>query len=188
MRSSLNLLLPGLVLAVHLASSTALGQTPHYRNVGRTPSPEEIRAGDISVGTEGKELPPGSGTAQQGAQIYAQKCVACHGQNGEGGPGPRLVGAQGTLEGLRLYAFATTLWDVINRNMPLDQGGSLHPDEVYALTAHLLYRNSIIPESQVLDARNLPKIQMPARDHYLPLRLEDIHDPRKRGCRLGTCP
>ena len=36
--------------------------------------------------------------------------------------------------------FATTIWDYINRRMPLGKKGSLSPNEVYALTAFLLYK------------------------------------------------
>ena len=56
-------------------------QSPTY-GLGRTPTDEEIRAWDISISPTGKELPPGSGTAKEGAQLYAQKCAACHGATG----------------------------------------------------------------------------------------------------------
>ena len=39
-----------------LAASASLAQTPSYTNVGRTPTKEEIRAWDISVGPDGKGL------------------------------------------------------------------------------------------------------------------------------------
>ena len=73
-----NLVVPGMALLAGVACVAALAQTPSY-NLGRTPSAEEIRAWDISVGPEGKELPAGSGTAQEGAKIYAQRCAQCHG-------------------------------------------------------------------------------------------------------------
>ncbi len=44
----------------------------------------------------------------------------------------------------------------------------LTPDEVYALTAYLLYRNEIIGQDEVLDADSLPDVQMPLRGSYLP--------------------
>ena len=63
--------------------------------------------------------------------------------------------------------YATTIWDYINRGMPFGKEGSLKPNEVYALTAFLLYKNGVIPEDQVVDAQNLPQIKMPNRDGYV---------------------
>ena len=172
MRYFFSLLTPVMVLATCVAG---LAQTRPY-NVGSTPSPEEIKAMDGLVGPSGKELPPGSGTATDGTKIFVQKCAGCHGRNGEGGRGgPRLVGGKGSLTTpipVRTvgssYPFATTLWTYINRSMPESKPGSLSADEVYALSAFLLYRNEIIQESDVLDAKTLPKIQMPNRDGFVP--------------------
>src|SRR3989338_1599469 len=97
MRYCHSFLVPVIALAACVA---ALAQTPTYDNLGRTPSAEEIRAWDTSVGVEGKELPPGSGTAKQGAPIYAQKCVQCHGPTGTEGPSRVLVGGKGMLKSL----------------------------------------------------------------------------------------
>jgi S-disulfanyl-L-cysteine oxidoreductase SoxD len=188
-----NLLIPVIGLATCVA---ALAQTPTYSHVGRTPTKEEIQAWNISIGPDGKELPPGSGTAEKGAQIYTQKCGACHGPSAEGSPlAPRLVGGKDTLKSPRpvltigsYWPFATTIWDYINRSMPRNQGGTLTADEVYALTAFLLYRNDIIKEGDVMDAKSLPTVQMPNRNGFVPPRLEDIADARKRGCGNGRCP
>jgi mono/diheme cytochrome c family protein len=178
------------------ACLTAFAQAPNYGNVGRTPTTQELQAWNQSVGPEGKELPPGSGSAKQGAELFAAKCAACHGQNGEGSQlAPRLIGGRGPLNSptpsrtlANYWPFATTIWDYINRAMPPKQEGSLSADNVYALAAFILYRNEIIPEGQVIDAATLPKVKMPNRDGFLPERLEDIHDERARGCRAGHCP
>ncbi len=194
-----NLLVPMVALVLNAACVAALAQTPTY-NLGRTPSAEEIRAVDIIVGPAGKELPPGRGTAKEGANIYARRCAACHGPTGTAkGDGvitvfKPLVGGKGTLNTLHpvwtlgSLPFATTIWDFINRVMPYNDPGSLSADEVYAVTAFLLYRNDIIQESDILDAKSLPKIPMPNRNGFVPARLEDILDLPKRGCRGGTCP
>jgi mono/diheme cytochrome c family protein len=190
------LLATGIVLTGRML---VMAQMPSYSNVGRTPTKEEIRAWDISVGPDGKGLPPGSGTAKEGATIYAAKCAVCHGPAAEGGQiGPRLEGGkaeQETLTTLRpvktvgsYWPYATTVWDYINRAMPRDQEGSLTPNEVYALTAFILYKSAIIQESDVLDAKTLPKVQMPNRNGFVPRRFTDIPDERKRGCRQGNCP
>jgi cytochrome c len=174
-------------LAVTVACVGVLAQTPSYNSVGRTPTQEEIRAWDISVGPAGKELPPGSGTAKEGAAIYTRKCAACHGATLEGGGGgPALVGGQGTLTTLRIqrtigsyWPFATTIWDYINRAMPPTQRGSLSANEVYALTAFLLYKNDIIQESDVVDAKTLPEVRMPNRNNFVPLWPEWKKDAKR---------
>lgn len=172
MRYFFSLLTAVMVLATCV---TGLAQSRLY-NVGSTPSAEEIKNMDGLVGPSGKGLPPGSGTATDGAKIYAQKCTGCHGRNGEGSRlGPRLVGGKGSLttpNPVRTvgssYPYATTLWTYINRSMPESKPGSLTADEVYSLSAFLLYRNEIIQESDVLDAKTLPKIQMPNRNGFHP--------------------
>jgi mono/diheme cytochrome c family protein len=187
-----NFFVPGMALA---ASVTAFAQAPTY-HVGRTPTKEEIQAWDISIGPEGRELPPGSGSAKQGAAIYGKKCVACHGPTAEGSQlAPRLLGGKGTLRTPQpvrtigsYWPFATTVWDYIHRAMPPGQGGSLSADEVYALTAFILFRNEIIGENDAMDAKTLPKIQMPNRNGFIPLKVEDIGDLQKRGCHGGHCP
>lgn len=186
-----------LSIAVGLAAGiAAAAQTPDYKNVGRTPTPQEIQAMDIAIGTDGKELPPGSGIAKKGAVLFAQKCAACHGENQEGSAqAPALVGGKGTLTSLHpkltagsYWPFATTIFDYIRRAMPRYQEGSLTIDEVYSLTAFILYRNEIIKEDDVMDAKTLPKIKMPNRDGFIPQNLDEIHDWKKRGCKLGHCP
>ncbi len=67
--------LPLVILGVCHA---AWAQSPTY-GLGKTPSAEEIRAWDIAISPTGKELPPGSGSAKEGAQLFTQKCAACHG-------------------------------------------------------------------------------------------------------------
>ena len=188
-----NVFVPVIFLAACVA---ALAQTPNYRGIGRAPTEQEIRSQDFAISVDGHELPPGRGTAREGAPLYAQKCAACHGQNLEGSPlGPRLEGGKGSLTTTRpvktigsYWSFATSIWDYIHRAMPRNQEGTLTADQVYALTAFLLFRNEIIPEGDVMDAQSLPKIQMPFRNGFLPQQLEDLPDPRKRGCRMGHCP
>ncbi|MBI2815578.1 MAG: cytochrome c [Acidobacteria bacterium] len=166
------------LLIALVACSAAFAQGPTYQR-GRTPTQEEIRAWDISISPSGMELPPGKGTAKEGANIYAQKCAECHGPTGAEGDfrHGRLVGGKGTLNTTRpiitlgsFWPFATTIWDYINRSMPMYRAGSLSADEVYALTAVLLYRNGIIQENDVIDAKSLPKIQMPNRNGFFPTK------------------
>ena len=167
-----------LLALVLLLGSSAFAQSSPTYGVGRTPTAEEIRAWDISIGPTGSELPPGRGTPKDGAQLYVSKgCVACHGKTGMEGPAPALKAkagpetetwARGRILPVRA-PFATTVWDYINRAMPLGKEGSLTADEVYSLTAFLLSINGVIPEDQALDQQSLPTVKMPIGDDYASL-------------------
>jgi len=162
---------------------TAWAQSPTY-GVGKTPSAEEIRAWDIAISPTGKELPPGHGTAKEGAALYIRKgCAACHGATGSsGGHAPTLISSHDVQakplvpclapcvndsNAMAIHSpFATTIWDYINRGMPIGKEGTLTPNEVYALTAYLLSKNNVIKEDEVLDQQSLPKIKMPNHDGF----------------------
>ena len=163
-----------LLLMILAACTASWAQAPDY-NLGRAPTEDEIKAWDISIPPDGKGLPPGSGTAVEGAKLYVQKgCVVCHGPNGTGGLAPHLAvkkdAAAGQSEKVMpiFTPFATVLWDFINRAMPLQRPGTLKPDEVYALTAFLLYKNDVIQENDAIDAQTLLKVKMPNRDGFIP--------------------
>ena len=172
-----------------LLGGSALAQSPTY-GVGSTPSAEEIRAWDISISPTGKELPPGRGTAKEGTPVFAQKCAVCHGATLAGGLAPTLLKAKaepnvdpwqlGRVLPIR-SPYATTVWDYINRAMPLNGEGTLTADEVYALTAFLLYKNDVISEDEVLDAQSLPKVKMPNREGFAPLPDWKPGTPRLQG-------
>jgi cytochrome c len=173
---------------VLLMGVAALAQSPRY-GVGRTPTTEEIRAWDISIGPTGEELPPGHGTVKEGALVFRAKCAGCHGATGIEGTAPILkskpgkdvdLWERGRILPLRA-PFATTVWDYINRGMPLNREGTLTADEVYALTAFLLYINDVIPEELTLDATSLPKVKMPIGDDYAPLPEWKPRTPRLKG-------
>ena len=178
-----------LVTILLLLGSPAFAQSPTY-GVGRTPTAEEIRRMDISIGATGEELPPGRGTAKEGAQVFEQKgCGACHGAAGIGGMAPALQSKKDPKlpiwERERILPlrspFATTVWDFINRGMPLGNEGTLTADEVYALTAYLLFLNKVIPEDEVLDKQSLPKVTMPIGDDYAKLHEWKPRTPRLEG-------
>ncbi len=185
-------------IALFLAFSCAAAwaQVAQYEDIGKAPTEQEILAWDIAIGTDGKELPPGQGTARDGKPIFEAKCMACHGENMAGikGMGSAFVGGKDLTSNTPMrtvqsyFPFATTLWDYINRAMPRFQEGTLTAEEVYALTAYILYKTEIIGESDVMDAQSLPKVKMPNRDGFKPARFEDIPDIKQRGCRVGLCP
>jgi mono/diheme cytochrome c family protein len=174
MRCSLKLLVPAMVLA----ASAAMAQSPNY-NVGKPLTQDEIKSFDFMIGPDGQGLPAGQGTAKEGATIFAKRCEVCHGQNGERGVLRRLVlGSPGKpfrgpfraeeKDSIAYYPYATIAWDYINRAMPVPKPGSLTHDEVYSLVAFLLYRNGIIQEGDVMDAKTLPKVEMPNRNGFVP--------------------
>ena len=173
MRNALKVVALPLLLG-SLVGSPASAQSPTY-GVGRTPTAEELRRMDISISPEGDELPVGSGSAKDGAVVYVQKaCIGCHGVGGIGGAAPVLRSERGADVPLwqkeRILPlrspYATTVWDFINRGMPVGLEGTLTPDEVYALTAYLLFLNDVIPEDHVLDKESLPKVTMPIGDEF----------------------
>ena len=186
MRCSLKLLVPAIILA---APAMALAQSQPRLNLGTPLSQEEIKSFDFMVGPDGKELPAGRGTAKEGAAVFAKRCQVCHGQNGEGGAVRRLVLGgpgnphRGTFKdtersALSYYPYATITWDYINRAMPASNPGSLTPDEVYSVVAFLLYRNGIIQEADVMDAKTLPKVEMPNRNGFVPA--VPVYPPEKK--------
>jgi mono/diheme cytochrome c family protein len=142
---------------------------------GKMATPQEIAGWDIDVrGDDGAGLPDGKGTVDHGAEVYVQQCAACHGTFGEGeGRYPKLIGGEGTLTAERpeptvgsYWPFAPTLWDYINRAMPLSAPHTLSADDVYAITAYVLNFNNIVPSDFVADRNSLPKVKMPNRDSF----------------------
>ncbi len=164
-----NLLVPVMALLFGVHCVLALAQMPTYK-VGRPLSAEEIRKWDTGIGPEGKELPPGSGTAKEGKALWLRRCAKCHGVDAKSSmPGsvrpptpdnnPILGGEKGLIQSTQN---ATTIWDYINRAMPLgEEAGTLKTEEVYAATAYLLFLEGIIKENDVMDAKTLPKVRMP---------------------------
>jgi cytochrome c len=163
------------------AAATSEEPTRHY-GLGRAATPAEVAARDIDVGPDGEGLPPGSGSAQQGAAIFQAKCSMCHGTKGEGMPPafPTLIGRDAKAEGFKFatdykltktignyWPHATTVFDYVRRAMPLLQPGSLTNDEVYALTAYLLASNQVVPMTTTLDAASLKAVKMPYADKFV---------------------
>ena len=160
----------GVAFTVALSWGLAFADGP---KLGKPLSPSDLSAWDINVFPDGSNLPPGSGKAADGAKIYAEKCALCHGDNGTGGIAGQLVGGppKASLDGGKtipnFWSTATTLFDFIRRAMPYNAPRSLSDQEVYALTAYLLAANKLIGEGEEIDAKTLPKVQMPNRDNFI---------------------
>src|SRR5205809_2959387 len=173
------------VSAILLLLAVTFSGQPQGYQVGRPPTPEEVRDLGSAIAPDGTGLPEGSGTVAAGRELFAAHCARCHGPNGEGDVGARLIGGQGTLATPRpiktvgsFWPYATTLWDYINRAMPFDRPGLLQPLEVYAAVAYVLNVNGIIEADQVMDATSLPKVKMPNRDGFVADPRPDV--PRER--------
>jgi S-disulfanyl-L-cysteine oxidoreductase SoxD len=144
-------------------------------NLGIPIDPADLAEWDITVMPDGTGLPLGSGTPAEGARIYAEKCVACHDENGKHrfGFSPLWGGSKITdiSAGMKtienFWPYATTLFDLIRRGMPWTQPRSLTNDEVYALTAFILAKNKLIGETDVVNAEMLPKVRMPNRNGFI---------------------
>jgi mono/diheme cytochrome c family protein len=161
---------------VGLATSRLLAAEAGHFGYGKPASPAEIAGWDIDVrGDDGAGLPSGKGTVRRGAEVYAEQCAICHGTFGEGeGRFPKLVGGIATLKHDRpeltvgsYWPFAPTLWDYINRAMPMQAPHTLSADDVYALTAYILHLNDIVSSDFVADRDGLPNVKMPNRGGFI---------------------
>ena len=177
--STLRMLVAGAALAC--GALAAFAQTTQTSvsvraGLGKPIAEADIKQWDIAILPDGTNLPSGSGTAAEGAAIYAEKCVACHAEGGKGGASPgatALVGGAPLTNGIdttktiaNYYPYATTVFDYIRRAMPFNAPRSLSDHEVYALTAYILALNKLIDEKAVMDAKTLPQVQMPNRDNF----------------------
>jgi mono/diheme cytochrome c family protein len=156
-------------LAASLALLAGAAVAAEMPGLGKPVSEADLALWDMSIGPDGKGLPPGSGTAAQGAAVFAQKCEGCHGKEGIGGSNAALANPPGkTDRTMALYVpNATTIFDFTRRAMPWPQPKSLSNEEVYGLTAYILARNKIIGDNDVMDAQTLPKVQMPNRNGFV---------------------
>ena len=176
------------VAALGLGTGPSLGQQGYGGpyDFGSTPTEEEIAAIDIDAMPDGRGLPPGSGTYDQGRDVYMAQCAGCHGEDLQGITelgGDRLIGGRGSLAGgspiktvESYWPYASTLFDYIKRAMPLPAPGSLSDGEVYALTAFILAEANIIDQDQVMDASTLPEVEMPNRAGFIPDPRPDVHN------------
>jgi len=165
-----------LAAAVGLAfgGASALAESP---KLGKPITEADIAAWDIAAMPSGAGLPPGSGTAAQGAKVFAEKCASCHGDGGKGGPtarNPLFGGApiSSTIDTPKtignFWGHATTVFDFTRRAMPFNQPRQmLSNDDIYATTAYILFLNKIIGENDVIDAKTLPQVKMPNRDNFI---------------------
>jgi cytochrome c len=153
---------------------------PSVIGLGLPLDSEQIERFAITIFPDGRNLPPGQGSVAQGAELYQAQCAVCHGNRGIEGPASRLAGSDGffdwsdPLRILRIkkypllvqsvgarWPYATTLFDYVRRAMPHHAPKSLTDDQVYAVTAYLLYLNHLVSATAVIDSGSLPRVVMP---------------------------
>lgn len=152
------------------AEAAASAAKPVKLGLGTPATPEEIKGWDIDVRPDGHGLPPGSGTAAKGEDIFQANCSSCHGEFGEGKDRwPTLAGGHGSLTHDRpektigsFWPYATIVFDYVKRAMPFGNAQSLSDDEIYAITAYLLQVNDVIKDPNFeLNAQTIVAIKMP---------------------------
>jgi len=161
-------------LALVACATAQRSETPPAPRFGEPLGAAELARWDISIPPSGEGLPPGSGSAREGLKVYEQKCLSCHGAKGVGKPADALAGGSGSLatnKPLRTvgsyWPYSTTLFDYVRRAMPLNNPLSLSDDEVYAVSAYVLFLNGIVAEDAVMNAQSLPQVKMPNREGFI---------------------
>src|SRR6202049_3792013 len=180
-------------LALLALAGTARAQAQGAYGIGRSATSAEIAGWNIDIGRDGSNLPPGSGRVGDGRGEVGQESSACPGCEGAGGVGEPLVGGQGTIATPKpiktvgsFWPYAPTLFDYIRRAMPQNAPQSLSNQDVYAVSAYILYLNGLLPADATLDARTLPAIEMPNRKMFVGDSRTDVENPEcMTGCR-GT--
>jgi cytochrome c len=144
--------------------------------IGRGATAEEIAGWDIDVRADGVGLPAGRGTVRDGETLFVERCAACHGEFGESsGRWPILAGGAGTLASHdpvksvgSYWPYPSTLFDYIRRAMPYGDSQSLTNDEIYAITAYVLYLNDVVREEEFeLNDKNFSTIKLPNESGFI---------------------
>jgi cytochrome c len=157
-------------------TETAAAPTPDGGfGLGRKALPEEVAAWDVDVRPGGKGLPEGRGDVATGEQVFAEACAVCHGDFAEGvGNWPVLAGGFDTLDDKdpvktvgSYWPYLSTVWDYVHRSMPFGNAQSLSPDEVYAITAYILYSNYLVEDDFELSHENFAEVEMPNADGFI---------------------
>ena len=162
------------VLTAFAASASEAGSKK--LGIGREATADEIAGWAISVRPDGQGLPIGKGSVKDGEPLYVERCAACHGEFGESaGRWPILAGGNGTLASHEpvksvgsYWPYASTLIDYIRRSMPFGAAQTLSNDELYAITAYVLYLNDVIKDFNFeLSDKNFATIRLPNERNFV---------------------
>jgi S-disulfanyl-L-cysteine oxidoreductase SoxD len=177
--SMLRYLLASAALLALVQPAPAQQGYPARLDLGTAATPQEL-AQFYAIPPDGRGLPPGQGSHANGQKVYADSCAVCHGDKLQGIPavgigGDKLIGGRGSLatetpvKTIESYwPYATTVFDYVKRSMPFNAPGSLSDEQVYSVVAYILAEANVLPKDATLDAKTLPKVQMPNRDGFIP--------------------
>jgi len=162
----------------------AITEYTHFRGIGRNATVNEVAAWDIDVRPDFQGLPPGSGSAEEGEEIWIDKCASCHGDFGdanhvffpligntteadiESGQVAALQDPGKVRTTIMKVPYVSTLWDFVYRAMPWNAPKTLTVDETYALVAYMLNLAEVIEYEEPLTEANIAEYQarMPNRN------------------------
>ena len=152
--------------------------------LGRPATDNEVASWDIDIRPDGKGLPVGSGSVIIGEELYTDNCASCHGDFGEGiDRWPELAGGFDTLDSEdpvktvgSYWPYLSTVWDYVHRAMPFGNAQSLSNDEVYSITAYIMYLNDLVDEDFELSNLNFEEVRLPNEQNFYQDNREDLEN------------
>lgn len=167
--------LPKLTITTALVATLAMPAFAEKFGLGREALPEEVAAWNHDISPNGDGLPIGSGSVEDGEMIFSENCASCHGEFAEGvGNWPKLAGGDGTLadkDPLKTvgsyWPYLSTVYDYVRRSMPFGAAQTMSDDDVYAITAYILYSNYIVEDDFVLSNENFLEVEMPNAEGFI---------------------
>ncbi|MCA0044547.1 c-type cytochrome [Celeribacter litoreus] len=167
--------LPKLMTATALVATFSVPAFAEGFGLGRAALPEEIAAWNLDISPNGDGLPVGSGSVEDGEMIFSENCAVCHGEFAEGaGNWPKLAGGDGTLadkDPLKTvgsyWPYLSTVYDYVRRSMPFGAAQTMSDDDVYAITAYILYSNYLVEDDFVLSNENFLDVEMPNAEGFI---------------------
>ena len=152
--------------------------------LGRPATDNEVESWDIDIRPDGKGLPVGSGSVIIGEELYTDNCASCHGDFGEGiDRWPELAGGFDTLDSEdpvktvgSYWPYLSTVWDYVHRAMPFGNAQSLSNDEVYSITAYIMYLNDLVDEDFELSNLNFEEVRLPNEQNFYQDNREDLEN------------
>ena len=152
--------------------------------LGRPATDNEVESWDIDIRPDGKGLPVGSGSVIIGEELYTDNCASCHGDFGEGiDRWPELAGGFDTLNSEdpvktvgSYWPYLSTVWDYVHRAMPFGNAQSLSNDEVYSITAYIMYLNDLVDEDFELSNLNFEEVRLPNEQNFYQDNREDLEN------------